>query len=58
MDLPTDTVAQSVERRRDKSKVWVPIQMNVRIFICSVAFFPLLLLLARLINRQDVVFDE
>ena len=38
-DLPTDTVAESVERRCDKPKAWVGILSSVRLFICSVAFF-------------------
>ena len=38
-DLPTDSIAQSVERLRDKPKAWVRILAIVRFFICSV--FPL-----------------
>ena len=38
-DLPTDTVAQWVERRRDKPWAWVRILASVIFFICSVAFF-------------------
>ena len=38
-ELPADTVAQSVERRRDKPKTWVRILASVRFFICSVALF-------------------
>ena len=41
LDLPYDTVAQSVEHRHDKPKAMVRIPASVRFFICSVAFFPL-----------------
>ena len=37
--LPTDTVAQWVERRRDKPRTWVQIQASVIFLICAVAFF-------------------
>ena len=37
--LPADTVAQSVERRRDKPRAWVQILASVRVCICTVAFF-------------------
>ena len=40
-DLPSDTVGQSAERRRDKPNAWVRIQASARFFICSGAFFPL-----------------
>ena len=35
-DLPTDTVAQCVEHRRDKPKTWDQILASVIFFICSV----------------------
>ena len=39
LDLPNDTVAQSVERRRDKPRAWVRILASVRFLNCSVALF-------------------
>ena len=42
-DLPTDTVAQSIEHRRDKPKALVQIQASVRYLICPVVFFHSLL---------------
>ena len=38
-DLPTDTVAQWVEHRRDKPRKWVQFLASVIFLICSVAFF-------------------
>ena len=38
-DLPTDTVAQLVEHRRDKPRALVRILASVIFFICAVAFF-------------------
>ena len=38
-DLPTDTVAQWVEHRRDNPWTWVCIPASVRFFIFFVAFF-------------------
>ena len=38
-DLPADTVAQSVENRRDKPRAWVRILASARFLICSVASF-------------------
>ena len=40
-DLPADTVAQSVECRRDKPSAWVQILARVRFLFCSFAFFRL-----------------
>ena len=38
LDLPADTVAQLIERRRDKPRGWVRILEIVRFMICSDAF--------------------
>ena len=38
-ELPTDTVAQCVEHRRDKPRTLVRILASVRFFICPVVFF-------------------
>ena len=37
--MPTDTVAQWVEHRRDDPWAWVRILASVIFFICSVEFF-------------------
>ena len=39
MELPADTVAQSVERLCDKRKALVRTVASVRFFICFVVFF-------------------
>ena len=38
LKLPADSVAQLVERLRDKLKAWVQILANVRFLICSLVF--------------------
>ena len=38
-DLPTDTVAQWIEHRRDKPRAWVQILATIIFVICSVALF-------------------
>ena len=39
LDLPAETVAQSVERRRDRLNTCVGNLASVRFFTCFVAFF-------------------
>ena len=53
--LPTDTVAQRVEHRRDKPKTWVQILARVIFLFCSVAFF-LSMLSRRSVGRSN--FDK
>ena len=50
--LPTDTIAQWVEHRRDKPRTWVQILASVVFFICSVSFF-LSLLHRRSVGRSN-----
>ena len=54
--LPTDTVAQWVEHRRDKPRTRVQIIASVTFFICSAAFF-LSLLPWRSVGRFNFDLD-
>ena len=52
LELPADTVTQSVEHLHDKHMVWIRILASVRFFTCSATFF-LPMLPCRSVGRSN-----